>query len=98
VNCNQQLCIELLSVIKFHRETEPTHIRYNINQCTFTLHLYVKLKPKFLLATSHRFVKGRIHRIHNAQASISLDYYVHTIHFRNNRHHIILISELEREL
>jgi hypothetical protein len=30
VNCNQQLCIELLSVIKFHRETEPTLIRYNI--------------------------------------------------------------------
>jgi hypothetical protein len=27
---NQQLCIELLSVIKFHRETEPTLIRYNI--------------------------------------------------------------------
>jgi hypothetical protein len=24
VNCNQQLCIELLSVIRFHRETEPT--------------------------------------------------------------------------
>jgi hypothetical protein len=32
VNCNQQLCIELLSVIKFHRETEPTLIRYNINE------------------------------------------------------------------
>jgi hypothetical protein len=30
VNCNQQLCFELLSVIKSHRETEPTQIRYNI--------------------------------------------------------------------
>jgi hypothetical protein len=36
VNCSQELCIELLSVIKFHRETEPTLIRYNIDYCIYS--------------------------------------------------------------
>jgi hypothetical protein len=36
VNCNQELRIELLSVIKFHRETEPTLIRYNILTWLYT--------------------------------------------------------------
>jgi hypothetical protein len=30
VNCNQQLCIELLSVINFHREIETANLlQYN---------------------------------------------------------------------
>jgi hypothetical protein len=46
VNCNQQLCIEFLSVIKFHRETEPTLIHYN-TQCVNVTHiLFFYLLPK----------------------------------------------------
>jgi hypothetical protein len=31
VNCNQVLCIEFLSALKFHREREPANLlQYNI--------------------------------------------------------------------
>jgi hypothetical protein len=33
VNCNQQLCIERLSVINFHREIEPEYATICSVQC-----------------------------------------------------------------
>jgi hypothetical protein len=44
VNCNQELCIELLSVINFHCEIEPANSLQYVKLCVVQNIFSIKLK------------------------------------------------------